>query len=229
MAKPPVKKGKGAPKPSTQAARDLALHARFFDFKPRKGDLRKIEILEAAIHCLADDGIHRTTFESVGKRLGIGRAHVAYHYPNLDDLFEAAIKFCVSHVQVMTVDAVTATEDDQEKPAAFINATFEWVQRFPKHASVILLLYYLASVLPRFRKIHDDVRTLGAERLKAIAAGALGKKSPAKPAVVGKKLQSLMTGNLVDWLTTEPTESLEAVRCRTIDEAYEILGRPVPH
>ncbi len=202
--------------------RQLALYARFLDFKPRKGDLRKLEILEAAIQCLSSDGIHHTTFESVGKQLGIGRAHVAYHFPELGDLIEAAIKFCVSHVQALTVDAVSAEDSDQEKLEAFINATFEWVQRYPQQASAILLLYYLASIDRRYKKLHDEVRTLGAKRIQALLEGCLGRKHKAKSELLARRVQAIMTGNIVEFLTTQPKESLEHLRRRTISEVTEL-------
>lgn len=202
--------------------RQLALYARFLDFKPRKGDLRKIEILEAAIDCLSDDGIHHTTFESVGKRLGIGRAHVAYHFPELGDLIEAAIKFCVSHVQVLTVDAVSAEESNEDKLEAFITATFEWVQRFPQQASAILLLYYLASIDRRFKKLHDEVRKLGAKRIQAMIEGCVSRKNKSKSELLARRTQAILTGNIVEFLTTQPKESLEALRRRTISEVTEL-------
>jgi TetR/AcrR family transcriptional regulator, transcriptional repressor of bet genes len=215
-------------KPSKNSSKDLALYAQFLDFKPRKGDLRKLEILDAAIDCLGEEGIHRTTFESIGKKLGIGRAHVAYHYPDLENLFEAAIKFCISNVQNLTVDAVSATESDEEKPAAFINATFEWAQRYPNQTSVLLLLYYLASVDKRFKKLHDNVRKLGAQRIEAVIKKVVPKKTTTKPAAMAKAFQALLTGHLVDHFTTIPAQDLESLRRSTVAECYDLIGIPEP-
>ena len=45
-----------------------------FEFTPRKGDLRKLEIVKAAMECICKEGIEHTSFDKIGARLGIGRA-----------------------------------------------------------------------------------------------------------------------------------------------------------
>jgi AcrR family transcriptional regulator len=36
------------------------------EFRPRKGDLKKIEIIQAAIDVLAHQGLENTTYEQIG-------------------------------------------------------------------------------------------------------------------------------------------------------------------
>jgi AcrR family transcriptional regulator len=59
----------------------------------KKGDRKKLEIIEAAIDCLATEGIDNTTFDSIAKRIDTRRAHVAYHFKDKHMIFEAAISY----------------------------------------------------------------------------------------------------------------------------------------
>jgi hypothetical protein len=56
--------------------------------------------------------------------------------------------------------------------------------------------------------------------------GCVSRKNKAKCEVLARRTQTVLTGNLVDFLTTQPKESLEALRRRTINEVAEPCGLP---
>jgi len=199
-----------------------ALYARFLNFTPKKGDLRRIEIIEGAIDCIASIGIEDTSFESIGKKIKMIRAHVAYYYPDRDDIIEAAIKFVVSTVQNYTVEAVKAARTPRERLDGFVHGTFDWIKNHPEHASVILLLYYYSSYHKKFRKLHHEIRTLGVERIAAIVAEILPKKKASVPQAA-KLVQSILTGHLVDFTTTESKLDIEEVRKKTLSEISSLM------
>lgn len=200
-----------------------SLYAQFFEYKPRKGDLRKIAILETTIHLLAHEGLEATSFESIGKKLGIGRAHVSYYYPSRLDLIESAFKFAIGTGQTFSIEALKACPEGGNALEAFVNGTFEWFHTFPEHARVFLLLYYMASVDKRLRKLHDEIRATGAERIAAVlSAGtwALPKKEIPQ---LAKLVQTILTGHLLDFYSTHPSWDLEELRKRTQKEIARLL------
>src|SRR4051812_39489913 len=70
---------------------------RLFPAKTPKGDRTKLRMIEATIQTIAEEGIDRVTFESVGKRLGFKPAQVRYHFLEKDDLIDKAINFVLIH------------------------------------------------------------------------------------------------------------------------------------
>jgi AcrR family transcriptional regulator len=192
------------------------LYAQFLDFKPKKGDLKKIQILEAAIDCLTTLGIEKTTFESIGLKLGIGKAHVAYHFPEKEALIKACIQFTVATVQQITVKAVQTGDTPEQKLKNYIQALFDWIEKFPKQAKVFLLLYYYSATNKNYREMHNEIRILGLSRISAILKEL--KKQDLAPLV-----QSILTGYAVDYLTTFPKNSLKKLKKQVETEILNIV------
>lgn len=216
---------KATKKPTAPQVLSNPLYAQFLDFKPRKRDVRRAIIVEAAIDCIATLGVENTSFEAIGKKAGMLKAHVAYYFPNRDDLIEEVIKFSVSSVQAMSVEGMKAETDPEQKLAAFITATFRWRDQFPKQSSVILLLYYYASFRRPYQKIHDRIRSLGAERIRAaLSLQAAFRGAPqAFLHDTSKLIQSILTGNLIDFITTTPQLQLEEVRDKTLGQVEALI------
>src|SRR4051812_15789599 len=126
------------------------LYSQILEFKPRKADLRRMAILDAVIDCIAEKGILNLTAQEVGRQAKMRRSHVTYYFPNQDKMLEAAIKFVVSTGQEITVAYVTAAQTPRARLEAMVQATFVWLERYPKHASVMLLLHYYGSCDSRY-------------------------------------------------------------------------------
>lgn len=194
------------------------LYAQFLNFKPKKGDLRKVAIMEGAIEIIASDGVENLSFESLGKRLKMGRAHVAYYFPDRDELVLSTIKLVVATVQSFTVERVKHAADAPGRLTAFVEATFDWMESYPRHASAILLLYYYASYDRRYRELHDEIRRLGAKRIEAIVKAILPPAKKRSSMAAAKLVQSILTGHLLDHVTTHASQPLGRLRERAVKD-----------
>jgi hypothetical protein len=83
-------------------------------------------------------------------------------------MIRAAIEFVVATGQEITVAHLAVANSPKEKIEAWVEATFTWFQRYPHHASVMLLLHYLSSCDKQFRELNTKIQTLGRERMAAI-------------------------------------------------------------
>ena len=201
-----------------------ALYARLLNFKPSKGDLRKIAILENAIDCLATLGVEAMSFEAIGKPSAMTKAHVAYYFRDRKEITKAAIRFVVATVQNFTIESVKNAPDEGARLEAFVDGTFRWLETYPKHAPVILLLYYYASFDPFFREMHAEIREFGARRLEAIVEPMLPKKSRRQAHVLAKLVQTILTGTIIDHFTTRSPVDLDELRKRTLKEIEIVVG-----
>ncbi|MBT7670603.1 MAG: TetR family transcriptional regulator, partial [Bdellovibrionales bacterium] len=107
----------------TENSFDPALYE-LFEFRPRKGDIKKLQIIEAAIHCLANDGIENTTFESIGKLIGTRRSHVAYHFADKKLIFLSAIKFILSTYQQTVMGQMVESQNGRKMLLQYIEGSF---------------------------------------------------------------------------------------------------------
>lgn len=174
-----------------------------FEFKPRKGDLKKIEIILAAIECMATIGYEKTTYEAIAQKIGTRRAHVAYHFRDKSDIFEASIKFINASYQKTAMEQLESAKDGMEMIVNYIQAPFIWAEENPQQLSVMLLFYYLCLIDEKYQELHAGLRQKGVERIEYILTTKLTKKVPAAEArPMAKAIQNLMSGTLMDLSTT---------------------------
>jgi len=201
-----------------------ALYAEFLDFRPSKGDQRRIQIIDSAIACIAHDGIERLTFESIGKRIGMKKAHVAYYYKNQEDIIESAIKFVVATVQHTTIERIKNTKKADSQVLSFCQGTFDWLRRFPQYPPVILLMYYNSSYHPFYKRLHSEIRSAGADRIKAALAHDFPKSNSRTLYRGAKLVQAILTGHILDFATTDLGQTVDAVERQTLADIRDSLA-----
>ncbi len=207
---------------------DSALFAQFTAFSTRKGDIARTKILSATLQCIAHQGIEKTGFESIGKLCGMRRAHVAYYYPDRDELVLAAIQFAIATAQQTTVAHVFQAPSDKERLDAFVHGIFDWAEKYPEHTRVILLFYYCCSCEPKYKALHHQVREQGAQRIAAVLKPLLPSTPSREVVEYAKLLQNLITGSLVDHITTQPKATLSSLAERVSRQCHAIVGISVP-
>lgn len=199
------------------------LYAAFLNFKPSRSDQRKIDLLESTIDCIASIGVESITLEELGKRTGMTKAHVAYHFKSCRLLVEAAVKFVISTGQSETVAKVSVAKEPRDKLIAFVNATFEWLEKFPKHSSVMLLFYYYANTQLEYRALHTEVREFGAKRLAAILGFMGVPGTPSGHYRCAKLVQGILTGSIINTVTITHRDSWESVRKSTLRDILRLV------
>jgi TetR/AcrR family fatty acid metabolism transcriptional regulator len=58
-------------------------------------EVRRQQIIHAAIDCLAREGWHGTTLAAIAAEAGISRGLISYHFACRDDLYEAVLESVV--------------------------------------------------------------------------------------------------------------------------------------
>ena len=196
-----------------------------FEFKPRKGDLKKMEIIMAAIECIATIGFEKTTYEAIAKKIGTRRAHVAYHFKDKSDIFEACIKYIMASYQQTSINRIEAAKDGLEMLVNYAEAPFLWAEENPQQLSVMLLFYYLCTVDEKYMELHNAIRSGGVERIQYILTNKLTKKIPAKEAApMAKMIQNLVSGSIMD-VTTTGTKSLKEARKDIKKQVLRIISQ----
>lgn len=174
-----------------------------FDLRPRKGDLKKMEIILAAIDVMADEGIEKTTYEAIASRIGTRRAHVAYYYKDKNDIFMSAIRYIMANYQQLLIENMQSAESGTEMLIKYVEGPFIWAERFPAQLKVMLLFYYLCTIKSEFKDLHDQIRKSGVERIQFILTNKMKENFESQEAQqVAKMIQNSISGAILDCATT---------------------------
>lgn len=196
-----------------------------FHVKHSKTEDKKIKIMEAVIDLLASEGFDNTTFEAIGKRVKMQRTHVNYYFSSRLELVKTAIRYAVALGQQITIGHVQKAKNWREQLTAVVEGPFEWVTQYPKHTAVMALFYQLCSYDGEFRAIQNVIRSGGEERLAAcfqvpIEAGHLTVKQARE---LARTIQALMTGQLVNYYSSDYPIPLAALKANTVKVAFDLL------
>lgn len=194
-----------------------------FPQTPRKGDQRKYEIIQAAIRCIARDGIQNIGFETIGRELGIGRSHVVYHFDSIDRIVLTATQYIVMTATRITIDGVSKAKTPRERLCAYVKSTFEWANKNPEQFSAFVHFWYRATYDPEFRELHTRIRAAAQARIQAILFDELAEASAQGRDALARSIHALLTGNLVDHLTCSHRRSFQAVRDETVGAVLRLL------
>ena len=174
-----------------------------FEFRPRKGDLKKAEIIIKAIECLAEDGLEKTTFEAIARKMNTRRAHVNYYFSSKQKIFLAAIQYIAATYQSISLECLEKAGSNDDLLDSYLEGPFKWARSHPEQLSVMFLLYYLSTFQKEYLELNHQIRKGGAERISYI----LRKKNPSllKKAAdkKAKSIQNILSGCLLDVSTTK--------------------------
>lgn len=152
--------------------------------------------MRATLDCISSDGLFNTTFESIGQKIGIGKSHVLYYYPDLEDLLLAALAYAYRTGQ----DIVTEFMASHTKATLldrYIDGAFHWIATHPSHGSAAALLLYQATLSGKYRKLQQEVRAIGLERIAGMVSHEKPRWKKARVRESAEAIHALVLGSLV--------------------------------
>lgn len=197
---------------------------KLFPLTPRKGDLRKAQIIQATIEVIGKNGIENLSYESIGEKLNINRAHVAYYFKKKDEIIDAAIKYITFAANELTVQEILRAEGDVRKVEAIAIAAFKWLDQNPNQGSTMLAFYHLCSHNKVFKKLHSQIRIAGAERLSSLIAKIIKDGSTEELQLIGETIQAIITSNLLEYITTEKNISHDEALQSTLKQIHLMIN-----
>ncbi len=187
-----------------------------------RGDLRKKAIVEATVSILANQGVQNLTFEAIGKSCRIGKSHVAYHFPSLEELLTTCVSYVYSVGQKIVSDFIVEEKQSAKLLQAYIKGTFHWVEIHPEHASIAALLLYLATWDKQYRDIHSEIKSVGRDRIVALLHESTGKTLKSHLALADT-IQSLLMGKILYFSSTKNRHEFRQVKVETWEAIRALL------
>lgn len=175
-----------------------------FEFLPRKGDLKKIEIIKATINCLAYHGVESTTFEAIAKSIGTRKSHIAYHFKDKNLLILDCIKYILATYQNLSVEKMKDTQSGMDMLENFVEGPFNWAKKYPEQLPVMILLYYYGHMNEDYRELHTQVREGGYQRVHYILTKKMKVKGNAeKMKFLSNAILNAISGQLLNVTSTD--------------------------
>lgn len=199
------------------------MYFQIFPVSPRKGDQKRLEILEALIHLIAERGIYGCSFETIGERIGCGRQHVAYYFKSMDELLLAAFKYITATAQRETIKSLRETEDWRLGLKSLIDGSFKWREDFSHHAAATVFFYSLATFNADIAELLCEIRNAAQSRIEALLVGS--KKKPPlltdlSGAEASRAVHALLTANLIASLSVSKKDQNERKNLKR--ESYKV-------
>jgi AcrR family transcriptional regulator len=121
-------------------------------------EVRRRQLIEATLRCLAELGHAGTSVRAVCARAGVSPGLVTHHFEGIDDLIAAAYAHVGDQVADMLDSAMAeAGEDPLARLRAFIDASFRPSMLDSDLLQVWLAFWSLVRRDPRIRTIHADI------------------------------------------------------------------------
>lgn len=188
-----------------------------------KAELTRRKILDATLESLTENGLEKTTLQTIGKSAGMGVSHIAYHFPDKMELIREAIRFDSVQYRESLKGFLDAAKTEEEKLRAFLMANFHW-HRSRRHRLTWLLEFYLSSQDKRLAQVYVEERVEGRRLIQEFIGPELIRKgySYAELEREAYALQMTATGFLIDYIVRTPL----GTSAQSVDEAVEsIVGR----
>lgn len=168
---------------------------------PRKGDLQKARLIQAAIEAIAKDGIENASYDNIGKELGMRRSHVAYYFKDKDQLLMTVMRYIVGNNQRLAVERLAQASTSRERLLAISSAAFEWARSYPDQVAVYMTFYVSCAVKPEFREYFSEFRTLALDRLVLLIQEDV-KVKPSEAIEIANTIRGLILGSIFEYFAS---------------------------
>lgn len=189
---------------------------------PRKAQKRRDQIIDAAIDFLSENDLGSFTFDSVGKRVGMSRSLVAHYFPVKEDILQCVVEKVMNQGLGLTEERqVSQPSDWKSQIQTQIIGVFSWIDQCPKYRQILLMLFYLASVQNKYRKIHERVKQEGIQRLSQTLESVVSDKE--KTQLLAQSIQTLINGALLDLCMDSADQDPESIQAQVLQSAVSLV------
>lgn len=141
---------------------------------PKKGDITRLAVEEAAIQLFMEQGYHATSMRQIARRAGLALGGIYNHFSSKDELFEAIIVDQHPYKKILPLILAVEGETAEEffgtafriviaelgKQPDFINLMFIEIVEFKGKHGAVMLREIAPKILPVFEKIVKNMKGL---------------------------------------------------------------------
>ncbi len=201
------------------------LYFKLFRTKPRKGDLRRFEIVEATLRLLKKDGSSAISIESIAKSMGMLRSHIAYYFPDKALLFREVVELTIAIGHQFLVERMKSLKTPKELLEGYVEATFQWCDEHPEHFYAIFIMWEYSIKNKAFMDLSNQFRKGGKERMQQIImSGWKDENSKNSIPELAREVHNIVIANILEYFCSDSGMTTQQMAELTKRRIYQLLG-----
>ena len=169
-----------------------------------QGQRTKNRLVQAAIECLAEHGLHNTSFQTIADKCGLARPLVAYHFQEKSQIFTKVWDFIYEEALRKTESKLNVSGSAKEKILNYMRVSIEIFSEKKEVTFVYFQLHYMSAFNSDIRQKNTEIKRRAVNRIAVIImAGQKSKEFKAEldPYLVAKMIHSSLVGILINSIT----------------------------
>ncbi len=165
----------------------------------KKGEAKKLKIIQSASYCLCHYGERGATFEAIAKHCQVSQASVVKYLGSVDNIFPTVLNHWLTHARKKTESELDSPGTPEQKLRRYLKISVNIFFEHPDICKIYLMLHYFAAVNERYKVINSDIKTLAQERIANILQAGIDDQSFKKVDVraTAKTIHNNLTGLLI--------------------------------
>lgn len=120
--------------------------------------VRRQQLIEATIDCVAELGLRATTINSISKKAGLSSGIISHYFGGKQGLIQATVRYLLSDLKQMLLTGLTASTTPEQRLMLIVEANFSRLQQ-QSNATKTWLSFWAQSMhdseLHRLQKVNS--------------------------------------------------------------------------
>ncbi len=170
----------------------------------KKGDNTKKRMIQGALHCFSEEGDRGTTFQKIADYCGVTQPLVVKYFETRENIFPMVITYIIERWQTRLTELFSDSGTPEEQLKQYIRAHDILFKESVEFSQGFIMFHYLASTNQKFRKLNEELRKVGVDRIneilnKGIGVGAFSVEDVATTAsTIYNNLLGMYLGLIID-------------------------------
>lgn len=136
--------------------------------KKTKGLKTQNKIIEAAIKCIATEGLHQTTFQKIADESGLSQPLVMHYFSKKDDIFPVVWDYVYKNALSATADRLKTELTPTEKLKEYLFVSWDIANENSYLKKIFVQLYFLSSFDEVLKSTNSQVKRTAVNRISEI-------------------------------------------------------------
>ena len=134
----------------------------------KKGTESRNDMMKVARRLLSRSGYDEVSFQRIAEECGLSQSAVLHHFANKSALLEALVEQAIAHNHQMVIESQEPRDSAVTRLRKHIRENIRWVTEYREEASLLLLLFYVASIDNGMRAILKRTLERGRGRIEEL-------------------------------------------------------------
>jgi AcrR family transcriptional regulator len=124
-------------------------------------EAKKLEILHAAMHVFAKQGVEKAKMIDIAKTAGVGKGTIYEYFRSKEDIFTNAYKYFIRTMESMVQDALSKEEDPLKQLELIMTISLDVFMHIGEEFADIMMDFWAEGIRNKDREFLDNINLKG--------------------------------------------------------------------